>query len=121
MHSAMPVAAAAWPIRRQKPVYLGQQPFHINRFRYITVKAIRHQLVSISGQGMGGQSQGNWGQPQQGMQSQQPINQPRSAPQQNMQQQQGGSTYRDSSIIDGEAREVTPEAKKIEMKDVKKN
>ena len=39
---------------------------------------------------------------------------------QEMQQQQGGSTYRDSSIIDGEAREVTPEAKKIEMKDVNK-
>ena len=34
--------------------------------------------------------------------------------------QQGGSQHRDSSIIDGEAREVTPEAKKIEMKDVKK-
>ena len=39
---------------------------------------------------------------------------------QEMQQQQGGSAYRDSSIIDGEAREVTPEAKKIEMKDVNK-
>ena len=35
---------------------------------------------------------------------------------QDMQNQQGGS--RDSSIIDGEAREVTPEAKKIELKDV---
>ena len=34
---------------------------------------------------------------------------------QDMQNQQGG---RDSSIIDGEAREVTPEAKQIEMKDV---
>lgn len=34
---------------------------------------------------------------------------------QEMQNQQAG---RDSSIIDGEAREVTPEAKKIEMKDV---
>ncbi|MEV3822305.1 single-stranded DNA-binding protein [Aeromonas dhakensis] len=43
-----------------------------------------------AGQGMGGQSQGNWGQPQQGMQSQQPMNQSRQAPQQNMQQQQGG-------------------------------
>ncbi len=31
---------------------------------------------------------------------------------QEMQQQQGGSTYCDSSIIDGEAREVTPDAKK---------
>jgi UPF0716 protein FxsA len=39
---------------------------------------------------------------------------------QEMQQQQGGSAYRDSSIIDGEAREVTPDAKKIEMKDVNK-
>jgi single-strand DNA-binding protein len=39
---------------------------------------------------MGGQSQGNWGQ-QQGMQSQQPMNQARPAqtPQQNMQQQGG--------------------------------
>ena len=35
---------------------------------------------------------------------------------QDMQNQQGG---RDSSIIDGEAREVTPEAKQIELKDVK--
>ena len=33
-----------------------------------------------------------------------------------MQNQQGGN--RDSSVIDGEAREVTPDAKKIEMKDV---
>ena len=36
---------------------------------------------------------------------------------QDMQNQQGG-VHRDSSIIDGEAREVTPEAKKIEFKDV---
>lgn len=35
---------------------------------------------------------------------------------QEMQNQQGGS--RDSSVIDGEAREVSPEAKKIEMKDI---
>ncbi|MGE8542404.1 MAG: FxsA family protein, partial [Acinetobacter sp.] len=35
---------------------------------------------------------------------------------QEMQKQQGGS--RDSSVIDGEAREVTPEAKQIEMKDI---
>ncbi|RZG64478.1 FxsA family protein [Acinetobacter bouvetii] len=35
---------------------------------------------------------------------------------QDMQNQQGGS--RDSSVIDGEAREVSPEAKKIEMKDI---
>jgi len=34
--------------------------------------------------------------------------------------QQGGSQRHDSSIIDGEAREVTPDAKKIEMKDVNK-
>lgn len=39
---------------------------------------------------------------------------------QDMQNQQGGSQYRDSSVIDGEAREVIPEAKKIEMKDVNK-
>ncbi|MCO8101754.1 FxsA family protein [Acinetobacter indicus] len=37
---------------------------------------------------------------------------------QDMQNQQAG---RDSTIIDGEAREVTPEAKKIEMKDVNKH
>ena len=36
---------------------------------------------------------------------------------QDMQNQQAG-VHRDSSIIDGEAREVTPEAKKIEFKDV---
>ncbi len=35
---------------------------------------------------------------------------------QDMQNQQGGS--RNYSIIDGEAREITPDAKKIEMKDV---
>lgn len=39
---------------------------------------------------------------------------------QDMQQQQGGSPRHDSSVIDGEAREVTPDAKKIEMKDVNK-
>ena len=37
---------------------------------------------------------------------------------QDMKNQQAG---RDSTIIDGEAREVTPEAKKIEMKDVNKH
>jgi UPF0716 protein FxsA len=37
---------------------------------------------------------------------------------QDMQQQQGG--HHDSSVIDGEAREVMPDAKKIEMKDVNK-
>ena len=37
---------------------------------------------------------------------------------QDMQNQQAG---RDSTIIDGEAREVMPEAKKIEMKDINKN
>ena len=36
---------------------------------------------------------------------------------QDMQNQQSGGQYRDSSIIDGEAREVTPEVKKIEHKD----
>ena len=36
---------------------------------------------------------------------------------QDMQNQRAG-VHRDSSIIDGEAREVTPEAKKIEFKDV---
>ncbi|OAL78360.1 FxsA protein [Acinetobacter sp. SFB] len=39
---------------------------------------------------------------------------------QDMQQQQGGAPGRDSNVIDGEAREVTPDAKKIEMKDVNK-
>ncbi|NNG81776.1 FxsA family protein [Acinetobacter sp. ANC 5378] len=39
---------------------------------------------------------------------------------QDMQQQQGGSPRHDSSVIDGEAREVMPDAKKIEMKDVNK-
>ena len=36
---------------------------------------------------------------------------------QDLQNQQGG-VYRDSSIIDGEAREVKPEQKKIDFKDV---
>ena len=35
-------------------------------------------------------------------------------------QQQGGSQRQDSSIIDGEAREITPNVQKIEMKDVNK-
>ena len=35
-------------------------------------------------------------------------------------QQQGGSQRQDSSIIDGEAREITPDVQKIEMKDVNK-
>jgi UPF0716 protein FxsA len=33
-------------------------------------------------------------------------------------QQQAGGQYRDSTIIDGEAREVQPDQKKIEFKDV---
>ena len=37
---------------------------------------------------------------------------------QEMQQQQSGGQYRDSTIIDGEAREVKPDHKKIEFKDV---
>ena len=37
---------------------------------------------------------------------------------QEMQNQQGGSQYRDSTIIDGEAREVKSDQKKIEFKDV---
>ncbi|MEG2637749.1 MAG: FxsA family protein, partial [Acinetobacter sp.] len=37
-----------------------------------------------------------------------------------MQEMQQGSTHQDSNVIDGEAREVKPEAKKIEMKDVNK-
>ncbi|MPW43050.1 FxsA family protein [Acinetobacter guerrae] len=36
---------------------------------------------------------------------------------QDMQNQQSGGQYRDSSVIDGEAREVIPEVKKIEHKD----
>ena len=39
---------------------------------------------------------------------------------QDMQGYQGGASN-DSSVIDGEAREVTPDRQKIEMKDVKKN
>jgi len=35
-------------------------------------------------------------------------------------QQQGGAQRQDSSIIDGEAREITPDVQKIEMKDVNK-
>ena len=38
-----------------------------------------------------------------------------------MRQMQGRQGVRDSSIIDGEAREVQPDYKKIELKDVKKN
>ena len=37
---------------------------------------------------------------------------------QEMQNQQGGGQHRDSTIIDGEAREVKPDQKKIEFKDV---
>ncbi len=36
---------------------------------------------------------------------------------QNMQNQQGGSPYNDSNVIDGEAREVKPDQKQIEHKD----
>ena len=35
-------------------------------------------------------------------------------------QQQGGSQRQNSSVIDGEAREITPDVQKIEMKDVNK-
>lgn len=37
---------------------------------------------------------------------------------QDMQNQGGGTNYRDSNVIDGEAHEVEPEHKKIEFKDV---
>ena len=37
-----------------------------------------------------------------------------------MQNQQQGGQYHDSSIIDGEAREIEPERKQIDFKDVKK-
>jgi len=37
---------------------------------------------------------------------------------QEMQNQQGGGQYRDSTVIDGEARGVKPDQKKIEFKDV---
>ena len=37
---------------------------------------------------------------------------------QEMQNQQGGGQYRDSTVVDGEAREVKPDQKKIEFKDV---
>ena len=37
---------------------------------------------------------------------------------QDMQQQGGTGSRQDSNVIDGEAREITPEAKKIEMKDL---
>lgn len=40
---------------------------------------------------------------------------------QDMQNQQGGGKYSDSTIIDGEAHEVEPERKHIEFKDVNKN
>ena len=39
---------------------------------------------------------------------------------QDMQNQQSGGQYRDSTIIDGEAHEVEPEHKQIELKDVNK-
>ena len=39
---------------------------------------------------------------------------------QDMQNQQSGGQYRDSTIIDGEAHEVEPEHKQIEFKDVNK-
>ncbi len=39
---------------------------------------------------------------------------------QDMQQQGGTGSRHDSNVIDGEAREITPEAKKIEMKDLNK-
>lgn len=39
---------------------------------------------------------------------------------QDMQQQGGTGSRQDSNVIDGEAREITPEAKKIEMKDLNK-
>ncbi|OTG82278.1 FxsA family protein [Acinetobacter sp. ANC 4648] len=39
---------------------------------------------------------------------------------QDMQNQQGGAQYHDSSVIDGEAHEVEPDRKHIELKDVNK-
>ncbi len=85
-----------------------------NALKGAMMKVMMKRQQSMMDQMMGGMM-GNMGNPQGGNPFADMMRQ-----MQEMQNQQNSGGRRDSSIIDGEAREVRPEAKKIEMKDVNK-
>ncbi len=85
-----------------------------NALKGAMMKVMMKRQQSMMDQMMGGMM-GDMGNPQGGNPFADMMRQ-----MQEMQNQQNSGGRRDSSIIDGEAREVTPEAKKIELKDVKK-
>ncbi|MDM1770568.1 MULTISPECIES: FxsA family protein [Acinetobacter] len=87
-----------------------------NAFKAAMMKAMMKRQQAMMNQMMGGMM-GNMNGMGGGAQGQNPFAD-LMRQMQDMQNQQAG---RDSTIIDGEAREVTPEAKKIEMKDVNKH
>lgn len=87
-----------------------------NAFKAAMMKAMMKRQQAMMNQMMGGMM-GDMNGMGSGAQGQNPFAD-LMRQMQDMQNQQAG---RDSSIIDGEAREVTPEAKKIEMKDVNKH
>lgn len=87
-----------------------------NAFKAAMMKAMMKRQQAMMNQMMGGMM-GDMNGMGGGVQGQNPFAD-LMLQMQDMQNQQAG---RDSTIIDGEAREVTPEAKKIEMKDVNKH
>lgn len=87
-----------------------------NAFKAAMMKAMMKRQQAMMNQMMGGMM-GDMNGMGNGAQGQNPFAD-LMRQMQDMQNQQAG---RDSTIIDGEAREVMPEAKKIEMKDVNKN
>ncbi|ENW82597.1 MULTISPECIES: FxsA family protein [unclassified Acinetobacter] len=76
-------------------------------FRNMLMKAMAKRQQAMMDQMMGGNAAG-----------QNPFADLMRQMQDMQNQQQGGGQYRDSTIIDGEAREVQPDQKKIEFKDV---
>lgn len=87
-----------------------------NAFKAAMMKAMMKRQQAMMNQMMGGMM-GDMNGMGGGAQGQNPF----ADLMRQMQDMQNQQTGRDSTIIDGEAREVTPEAKKIEMKDVNKH
>ena len=73
-------------------------------FKGVAMKAMQKRQEAMMNQMMGGQAGGAQGNPFADMMRQM----------QDMQRQQQGGAQNDSTIIDGEAREVTPDAKQID-------
>ena len=87
-----------------------------NLFKNAMMKAMAKRQQAMMEKMMGGMMGGNMN----GMGGNASGQSPFADLMRQMQEMQQGSTHQDSNVIDGEAREVKPEAKKIEMKDVNK-